>query len=133
MAARRVSLGYLATAVLLSVGAAVATFQLKYAVRNVESELAKVRDQIAREREMVQAARADLAYLTRPDRLVMQAAQLGMVPARGGRLLAAKQLPGWDQLQWAQLPVPATLPSGAGIELRSKPLPAMAGLGLGLD
>lgn len=133
MAARRVSLGYLATAVLLSVGAAVATFQLKYAVRNVEGELATVRDQIAREREMVQAARADLAYLTRPDRLVMQAAQLGMVPARGERLLAAKQLPGWDQLQWAQLPVPATLPSGAGIELRSKPLPAMAGLGLGLD
>lgn len=133
MAARRVSLGYLATAVLLSVGAAVATFQLKYAVRNVEGELATVRGQIAREREMVQAARADLAYLTRPDRLVMQAAQLGMVPARGERLLAAKQLPGWDQLQWAQLPVPATLPSGAGIELRSKPLPAMAGLGLGLD
>ena len=48
MAARRVSLGYLATAVLLSVGAAVATFQLKYAVRNVEGELATVRGQIAR-------------------------------------------------------------------------------------
>ena len=93
MAARRVSLGYLSTAVLLSVGAAVATFQLKYAVRNVEGELATVRAQIAREREVVQSARADLAYLTRPDRLVMQAAQLGMVPARGERLLAASQLP----------------------------------------
>jgi hypothetical protein len=133
MAARRVSLGYLSTAVLLSVGAAVATFQLKYAVRNVEGELAKVRAQIAREREVVQSARADLAYLTRPDRLVMQAAQLGMVPARGERLLAASQLPSWDQLQWARLPVQATLPSGAGIELRSKPVPAMMSLGLGLD
>ncbi|MFZ1428081.1 MAG: hypothetical protein WAS21_15060 [Geminicoccaceae bacterium] len=133
MAARRVSLGYLSTAVLLSVGAAVATFQLKYAVRNVEGELATVRAQIAREREVVQSARADLAYLTRPDRLVMQAAQLGMVPARGERLLAASQLPGWDQLQWARLPVQATLPSGAGIELRSKPVPAMMSLGLGLD
>ena len=133
MAARRVSMGYLATSVLLSVGAAVATFQLKYAVRNVEGELATVRAQIAREREVVQSARADLAYLTRPDRLVMQAAQLGMVPARGERLLAASQLPGWDQLQWARLPVQATLPSGAGIELRSKPVPAMISLGLGLD
>ena len=82
MAARRVSLGYLATAVLLSVGAAVATFQLKYAVRNVEGELGEVRAQITREHEIVQSARADLAYLTRPDRLVLQAAQLGMVPAR---------------------------------------------------
>ena len=47
MAARRVSMGYLATSVLLSVGAAVATFQLKYAVRDVEGELGKVQAQIA--------------------------------------------------------------------------------------
>ena len=32
-------------------------------------------------------ARADLAYLTRPDRLVLQARQLGLVPARGGTLV----------------------------------------------
>ena len=133
MAARRVSMGYLATSVLLSVGAAVATFQLKYAVRNVEGELDKVQAQIARERGDLQSARADLEYLTRPDRLVMQAAQLGMVSARGGRLLTAAQIPGWDELQWARVPVQAMLPSGAEVELRSKPLPVMAGLGLGLD
>ena len=133
MAARRVSMGYLATSVLLSVGAAVATFQLKYAVRNVEGELDKVQAQIARERGDLQLARADLEYLTRPDRLVMQAAQLGMVSARGGRLLTADQIPGWDELQWARVPVQAMLPSGAEVELRSKPLPVMAGLGLGLD
>ena len=133
MAARRVSMGYLATSVLLSVGAAVATFQLKYAVRNVEGELGKVQAQIARERGDLQSARADLEYLTRPDRLVMQAAQLGMVSTRGGRLLTAAQIPGWDELQWARVPVQAMLPSGAEVELRSKPLPVMAGLGLGLD
>lgn len=133
MAARRVSMGYLATSVLLSVGAAVATFQLKYAVRNIEGELDKVQAQIARERGDLQSARADLEYLTRPDRLVMQAAQLGMVSARGGRLLTAAQIPGWDELQWARVPVQAMLPSGAEVELRSKPLPVMAGLGLGLD
>ena len=40
MAARRVSLGYLVSSVLLAVGAAAATFQLKYAVRDLERELA---------------------------------------------------------------------------------------------
>ena len=133
MAARRVSMGYLITAVLLSVGAAVATFPLKYAVRNVEGELASVRAQIASERQAMRAARADLAYLTRPERLVMQAEQLGMVPARGGRLLTAHQIPAWDQLQWARVPVQAVLPSGVEIELHSKPLQALAGLGMGPD
>ncbi len=50
MAARRVSLGYLVSAVLLAVGAAAATFQLKYAVRDLERELAATQDQIEQER-----------------------------------------------------------------------------------
>ena len=133
MAARRVSMGYLATSVLLSVGAAVATFQLKYAVRNVEGELGKVQAQIARERGDLQSARADLEYLTRPDRLVMQAAQLGMVSARGGRLLTAAQIPGWDELQWAQ----RADAGHAAVRRRGRAaleaVAGLAGLGLGLD
>ena len=35
MAARRVSLGYIVSAAILAVGAAAATFQLKYAVREL--------------------------------------------------------------------------------------------------
>ena len=102
MAARRVSLGYLVSSVLLAVGAAAATFQLKYAVRDLERELAATQARIEQERWAVQAARADLEYLTRPDRLVLQAGQLGMVEARGGRLAGAAQLPDWEQLQWSQ-------------------------------
>jgi hypothetical protein len=121
MAARRVSLGYLVSSMALAVGVAAATFQLKYAVRDLERELAATRSKIEQERWALRAARADLAYLTRPDRIVLQAGQLGMMPARGGRLADVTQLPDWVQLQWAKSPVPAVLPSGAAVELRAKP------------
>jgi hypothetical protein len=133
MAARRVSLGYLISSMVLAVGAAAATFQLKYAVRDLEHELAATRARIEREGWAIQGARADLEYLTRPDRIALQAEQLGMVAARGGRLARASQLPDWDQLQWANATMPALLPSGSAIELRAKPMPVMSNLGTDLD
>ena len=133
MAARRVSLGYLVSSVLLAVGAAAATFQLKYEVRDLEGDLAGVRARIEQEQWALQATRADLAYLTRPDRLVLQAQQLNLVPARGGRIVSASQLPDWEQLQWAKAPMLAVLPSGGEIELRAKPLPPLAELGMDPD
>lgn len=123
MAPRRVSLRYILTAVMLSVGAAAATFQLKHEVRSVERELGETGGAIAQERWLARAARADLAYLTRPERIVMQAEQLGMVPVRGGRLVRAGQIPTYDQLQFANAAMAATLPSGAEVALRLKPLP----------
>lgn len=126
MAPRRVSLHYLLTAVVLSVGAAAATFQLKHKVRDVEHELGEVGGAIAQERWLARSARADLAYLTRPERIVMQAEQLGMVPVRGGRLLQPGQIPTEDQLQFANAVMAATLPSGAEVDLRLKPLPLLA-------
>lgn len=125
MAPRRVSLRYVLTAVLLSVGAAAATFQLKHQVRKVERELGEVGDAIAQERWLARAARADLAYLTRPERLVLQAEQLGMVPVRGSRLVQASQIPTQDQVRFANAAVAATLPSGAEVALRLKPLPRL--------
>lgn len=133
MAARRVSLGYLVSSVLLAVSAAAATFQLKYEVRDLERDLAGVRGRIEQERWALQAARADLAYLTRPDRLVLQAHQLSLVPARGGRIVSAGQLPDWEQLQWAKSPMLAVLPSGGEIELRAKPMLPLGEFGLGPD
>ena len=133
MAARRVSLGYLASSVLLALGAAAATFQLKYAVRDLEHELAATRARIERERWAIQSARADLEYLIRPDRVVLQASQLGMVEARGGRLASAVQLPDWAQLQWSKAPMSAMLPSGVAVELRAKPMALSLDLDLGPD
>ena len=133
MAARRVSLRYVVAAVLLSVGAATATFQLKYAVRDLDRELAATRAQITREHWAVQSVRADLAYLTRPERLVLQAEQLGMVPARGSRLVQVGQILPWQHLRWAEARMLATLPSGAEVPLRVKPMPLMTQVGLGMD
>ena len=133
MAARRVSPGYLVTSLVLAMSAAAATFQLKYAVRDLEHELAATSAKIEQERWAIQSARADLEYLTRPDPIARQAGQLGMVEARGGRLARASQLPDWQQVQWANLAMPALLPSGTAIELRVKPAPYVAALAAGLD
>jgi hypothetical protein len=131
MAARGVSLGYLVTALCLSVGAAAATFQLKHAVRDLERSLAEVDAAIVQERWAIQSARADLAYLTRPERLVLQAEQLGMVPARGTRLVQAEQILTHQQLHFANAAMPATLPSGAEVSLRLRPSALLASLGGG--
>ncbi|MGD9509972.1 MAG: hypothetical protein AB7I59_08330 [Geminicoccaceae bacterium] len=133
MPARRLSLGYLISSMVLAVGAAAATFQLKYEVRDLEHELAAAKAKIEREGWAIQGARADLEYLTRPDRIAVQAEQLGMIPARGGRLARATQLPDWDQLQWANATMPAVLPSGWAIELRAKPMPVVSSLTAVLD
>ena len=82
---------------------------------------------------MLQAVHADLEYLTRPDRIVLQAAQLGMVEVRGGRLVEVARLPDWQQLQWSKAPMPAVLPSGVAVELRGRPYTPAAEFDLGLD
>ena len=133
MAARRVSLGYLVSSVLLAVGAAAATFQLKYEVRDLEGTWPGSGRGSSRSNGRYRPTRADLAYLTRPDRLVLQAQQLNLVPARGGRFVSASQLPDWEQLQWAKAPMLAVLPSGGEIELRAKPLLPLAELGMDPD
>lgn len=133
MAARRVSLGYLVSSLVLAVGAAAATFQLKDVVRDLERELATTRAKIEQEGWAIQSARADLEYLTRPSRIALQAKQLGMVSARGGRLAQSTELPDWEQLQWANAAMPAVLPSGSAVELRAKPMPLLSDLGADLD
>ena len=130
MAARRVSLRYLLVAMGLSVSAAAATFELKYTVRDLDRELETVRTRIVQEHWALQSARAELEFLTRPERLVMQVAQLGMVPARGARLVQVGQIVPWSQLQFASTPLLVSLPSGAEVPLRVRPMPAMTLIGL---
>jgi hypothetical protein len=126
MAARRMSLRYSIAAALLTLLAAWATYHLKYAVRDYELELARLRSQLAHEREALQLARVDLDYLTRPDRLVVQAPELGMVPGRGARIVDPARIIPAQQLELAREPLVAVLPSGAEAVLMAKPLPALA-------
>lgn len=121
MAARRVSLGYILTAAALSLAAAAATFHLKYAVRDLERDLARARSRIDADERAVRTLRADLAYLTRPDRLVAQAAQAGMVPAAGSRIVDASTLEQWGRLALSATEFETVLPSGTTISMRAKP------------
>src|SRR3954452_20403894 len=82
MAARSVRLRYTIAAVVLTLLAAWATYHLKYAVRDREIEFVHLRAQLETSRKAMQLQRADLAYLTRPERLVGQAGQLNMTPGR---------------------------------------------------
>lgn len=133
MAARRVSLRFILVAAALSMGAATATFQLKYTMRDLGLELEAVRLRIVQEHWALQVARAELEYLTRPERLVLQAAQLGMVPARGARLVTVDQIAPWSQVQFANAALVVPLPSGAEVPLRLRPMPVAAIAGLGKD
>ena len=81
------------------------------------------RSRIEQERWAIQAARADLAYLRAPTGSRCRQASSAWSPARGGRLAAAASFPTGTQLQWANVPMPALLPSGSAVELRAKPPP----------
>ena len=57
-----------------------------------------------------------------------------MVPARGGRLVKASQLPDWAQLQWAKAPMLARPAFGCRDRAsRRSRLPLLGDLGMGPD
>jgi hypothetical protein len=108
-------------AVALMLSAAAATFVLKYEVRKQENEVARLHDAIVEQRWVRQTLRADLAFLTRPDRITMQAIQTGMVPLRPDRLASIVEIPRDDQFELAGHAVPFSLPTGGTLELKFKP------------
>lgn len=130
MAGRRIGLRYSIAAALLTLLAAWATYHLKYAVRDREMELGELRFRLEQERAKLQLARIDLDYLTRPDRLVVLAPELGMVPGRGARIVDPARIIPAQQLQLAREPLVAVLPSGAEALLKVKPFSAVAAVAL---
>lgn len=106
---------------------AAAVFQLKYAVLGLERDLAALRASIEEERWRLQQRRADLAYLTRPDRLAAQAAQLGLRPARAHDIVALDSIGSRAQLARANAPLEVLLPNGEPGVLRVRPVAPVAG------
>ena len=105
------------------VAVAAGVFHLKYAVVGLEREVSLLQRQIEEERWLLRLRRADLAYLTRPDRLARQAAQLHLHPARSSQLVELDQIGSRAQLELARNPLVVMLPSGqSGALLRAKPL-----------
>jgi hypothetical protein len=122
------SLRRLLVAIVIVVLAAAALLQLKYAVVRLERERDELRARIEDERWLLRTRHADLAYLTRPDRLAAQAAQLGLRPARAQQIVRVEQIGHRAHIELARTPLPVVLPSGGNAELRIRPLPDV-GLG----
>lgn len=121
MAARRVSLQAVVVVLAALIAAAGGLFALKHRVRGLEQELAQVRQRIEAEQWALRTTRADLAYLVRPDRLAMQAQQLGLISATGSRIARDEQLPIPLLLAADARPFTIPLPSGAEARFRFKP------------
>lgn len=122
MATRGMRLAYRLLGIALVLAIAGTTYRLKHAVRGLDGELGELRHEIDRERWAMRAAQADLEYLVRPERLVMQAPQLGLVPAKGSRIVSAEAVPPMALLALAASPMPVVLPSGGAAVLLARPV-----------
>ena len=106
----------------LAVAAAVLVFELKSTVRDVERELASVQRQLEEGHWRLQKLRADHAFLTRPERLAMQAEQLGLVPGTAREMALVETIAYDGQLLFADKVVPVDLADGRQLQLRFKPV-----------
>lgn len=104
--------------------AAMGVFELKRLVHERERELARLERAIAEEKARIRTLRADLAWLGRPERLVTQARQLGLEPARIDRFVRTEDLPDAVALAFAGRSLTVELAAGEAIELRFKPIVA---------
>jgi hypothetical protein len=105
----------------LALAGAAAVFEIKGTVREVERELQRTERAIDDAHWRLQTLKADYAYLTRPERLAVQAEQLGMVPGTSARLVAVHAIAKDTQLAFAAKVVPVVLNTGEQVELRFKP------------
>lgn len=114
---------------------AVVVFEFKGTVRTIDRQIVSTNREIEQQRWRLQTLRADYAYLTRPERLAMQAAQLGMVPASTRQMTQVTSIAFDSQVAFAGRALPVTLPGGETVELRFKPTSASyaAGEGEGAD
>lgn len=112
----------LAVAAILTVVAAAAVFTLKYEVLALEAQRTDLRGELDREYWRLQLARAELAFLQRPERLAMQADQLDMVPAQASRIVEPEMIGRRAAMLLAQSSVAVALPSGAEVKLRARPV-----------
>lgn len=106
----------------MAVAAAVLVFEFKGTVRGVERELARVHQQLDEGRWRLQQLKADHAFLTRPERLAMQAEQLGMVPGTAREIATVEAIARDGQLLFADKVVSVALGDGRQVQLRFKPL-----------
>jgi hypothetical protein len=126
MEAGRMTLRHIATAFVLVLLAAAGVFHLSYLVVDLERQLVSLNQEIEDERWRLRTSKADLAYLTRPNRLAQQAEQLGLKPARAQQIVEVEAIGNRMHVELARNPLALTLPSGGAAVLMVRPV---AGLG----
>lgn len=92
------SVRYSIAALALAIAAAGTVYQLKYAVRDLERSLARLERQVDDETWRIRTLEADLAFLTRPERLALQAPQLGLVPVTPSAFARIEDIPRQDEI-----------------------------------
>lgn len=103
--------------------AAMLVFHLKYKVLGLERELTSVQKEVVSETWRLRTLRAELAYLSRPERLAMQAKQLGMHPAGADALTSVPEIAKLYDRSLSGLSLAVVLPSGNQVQLAVKPRP----------
>jgi hypothetical protein len=111
--------------------AAVIVFEMKGNVRDVEREIASIRRDIGEATWRLQTLKADYAFLTRPERIGRQAAQLGMVPGTATEMVSVEGIARDMQLLFEDKIVLVHLPDGKELALRFKPAKTPANLEAG--
>ena len=103
--------------------AAMLVFHLKYKVLGLERELTSVQKDVVSETWRLRTLRAELAYLSRPERLAMQAKQLGLHPAGAEALTSVPEIAKLYDRSLSGLSLAVVLPSGNQVQLAVKPRP----------
>ena len=105
----------------LCVIAGAGVLELKHSVAAMRDQLARVEADIADEERQVRMLQADWAHVTRPDRLVELAHELGMVRAWVQHVIKLDHVSHRTSLQMAEYRVKIPLSEGAEGVLRIKP------------
>lgn len=97
------SIRYSIVALILAIVSAGTVYELKYWVHEREGDLRRLERTVRDEQWRIRTLEADLAFLTRPERLALQAPQLGMVPVTPKALARLEELPRIDQIPVASM------------------------------
>lgn len=112
---------YAVTLIILCLAAGAGVFELKHSVAAMRDRLALVEHDIREEQRQIQTLAADWAHVTRPDRLVDLAREVGMVRANVLHVVKLDNIGRRAMLEMARYSVPVPLSESSEGIFRVKP------------
>lgn len=107
--------------ILLCVASGASVFELKNSVASMQKQLNRVNVDIAEEHRLIRTLEADWAHVTRPERLVQLAREVGMVRAGVQHVVSLSNIGRRAMLEMARYPVRVPLSAEAEGVFRVKP------------